>query len=156
MHLRIPKLAGLALTAVGYCVHAGTVTVPVGVSAPFQGYWREPAGAVLRIGRCQDRMCIEVVALSPGTHATVDVHNPNATLRGRALCGMRIGTFMQDDLQHAEGYLYDPRSGRTYNGSMTAEGDHLKLRGYVGIKLFGRTEVWTRVGLLPRSCQHSS
>lgn len=28
---------------------------------------------------------------------------------------------------------------------MTAEGDVLHLRGYLGIKLFGRTETWTRL-----------
>lgn len=148
----IPKLVCVALTAVSFSLHAETAAVPATVPATVQGDWREPSGAVLRIARCQDKMCIEVVALAPGNHPHVDVHNPNANLRGRSLCGLRIGAFVENDPQHAEGYLYDPKSGRRYSGSMTAEGDQLKLRGYVGIKLFGRTEIWTRVGTLTRPC----
>jgi len=144
----IPKLVCVALTAVSFSPHAEAATA----AATVQGYWRDPAGAVLRIAQCQAKICIEVVALSPGNHPHVDVHNPNVSLRGRSLCGLRIGAFVESDPQHAEGHLYDPRSGRTYSGSMTAEGDQLKLRGYVGIKLLGRTEIWTRVGAIARLC----
>lgn len=46
---------------------------------------------------------------------------------------------------HAEGgTLYDPKSGKTYRGEMTASGNALALRGYIGLKVFGRTETWTR------------
>ena len=64
------------------------------------------------------------------------------------LCGLRVGQgFTQTDPQHADGgHVYDPRTGRTYSGSMTAQGNTLKLRGYLGIQLLGRTETWTRVG----------
>jgi uncharacterized protein (DUF2147 family) len=59
---------------------------------------------------------------------------------------LQIGRgFHLADSSHADGgQLYDPKSGKTYSGSMASDGDSLKLRGYVGIKLFGRTEVWTR------------
>jgi uncharacterized protein (DUF2147 family) len=116
-----------------------------------RGYWREPSGAVLRIVRCGDRLCIEIASVSAGDHPDVDTHNPDPKLRGRALCGLRIGTgFIEKDAQHAEGgRLYDPKTGRTYRGSMTAQGDQLKLRGFVGIELFGRTEIWTRARQAP-------
>ena len=49
------------------------------------------------------------------------------------------------DVEHAEGgHLYDPKSGKTYRGSMTSTGDRLELRGYVGLKIFGRSETWSR------------
>jgi uncharacterized protein (DUF2147 family) len=35
---------------------------------------------------------------------------------------------------------------------MTAKGDHLDLRGYVGIPLFGRSEQWTRVSGVQPAC----
>ena len=72
----------------------------------------------------------------------VDLHNPNPSLRGRPLCGLNIGTGFT---RSAPGKLYDPTSGKTYKGSMTLDGARLKLRGYVGISLFGRSETWTRV-----------
>ncbi len=113
-----------------------------------RGYWQEPSGAVIQVAPCAEDLCLKIVALSPAEHPHTDVHNPDEKLRGRSLCGLRIGQdFKQTDAQHAQGgHLYDPKSGRTYSGSMMAEGNTLKLRGYIGIKLVGRTENWSRVG----------
>ena len=143
----IRKLVCVALTLVPFALRAETATV--------RGYWLEPSGSVLRIARCENKLCIYVVALSPGDHPDVDVHNPDRKLRGRRLCGLRIGEdFIEKDTRHADGgYLYDPKTGRTYRGSMTAEGDRLELRGYVGIKLFGRTETWARARPIASSCR---
>lgn len=112
-----------------------------------RGFWQEPSGAVIEVAPCAEGLCLKIVTLSPGEHPHTDVHNPDEKLRGRPLCGLRIGQgFTQTDAQHAQGgHIYDPKSGRTYSGSMTAEGNTLKLRGYVGIKLLGRTENWTRL-----------
>jgi hypothetical protein len=35
---------------------------------------------------------------------------------------------------------------------MSSDDDLLELRGYVGLKLFGRTETWMRVHETPRPC----
>ena len=43
------------------------------------------------------------------------------------------------------GTIYDPRDGKTYQCKMTLRKDGtLKVRGYVGLSLFGKTVVWTR------------
>jgi uncharacterized protein (DUF2147 family) len=44
------------------------------------------------------------------------------------------------------GEVLDPETGDTYRATMhpTADGKKLELRGYVGISLFGRTQVWER------------
>jgi uncharacterized protein (DUF2147 family) len=122
--------------------------------AGVRGFWQEPSGAVIRIAQCAQGLCLTIVALSPGDHPHVDVHNPDEKLRGRALCGLRVGQgFSQTDSEHAGGgHIYDPRSGRTYSGSMTAQGNTLKLHGYLGIAWLGRTETWTRVGRDHATC----
>ncbi|MBB6461637.1 DUF2147 domain-containing protein [Flammeovirga kamogawensis] len=78
----------------------------------------------------------------------IDKLNPDASLRERFLDGM----IMLSDFdykgkgQWEDGSVYDPDSGKTYSGSIQNSGPNvLKMRGYVGIKLFGRTELWTRV-----------
>jgi len=45
------------------------------------------------------------------------------------------------------GHVLDPKSGKTYKVKLHLidHGKKLKLRGYVGISLFGRTQVWRRV-----------
>jgi len=44
-----------------------------------------------------------------------------------------------------DGEIYDPKSGKTYDCYLKLETpDKLKVRGYVGISLLGRTSKWTR------------
>jgi uncharacterized protein (DUF2147 family) len=133
------SLASAAMQASG--------SVPA-ADAGVRGFWQEPSGAVIRIAQCAQGLCLTIVALSPGDHPHTDVQNPDEKLRGRPLCGLRIGQgFSPSDSQHAAGgHIYDPKSGRTYSGSMTAQGNTLRLRGYLGFEWLGRTESWTRVG----------
>jgi uncharacterized protein (DUF2147 family) len=54
----------------------------------------------------------------------------------------------------ASGSIYDPATGNTYTCHLTLDGDdRLRLRGYVGIPLLGRTTTCTRVGTENRSCR---
>ena len=110
------------------------------------GDWREPGGSIIQIARCGPDLCATLVAISAKAPSPLDLHNPDPDQRAKPLCGLIIGkSFHESSPDHAEGgMLYDPKSGRTYHGEMTATGDTLALRGYVGLKLFGRTESWTR------------
>jgi uncharacterized protein (DUF2147 family) len=45
-----------------------------------------------------------------------------------------------------DGTVVDPENGKEYKGKIWAVGkDTLKMRGYVGISLLGRTESWVRL-----------
>ena len=118
----------------------------VAESASMLGDWKEPTGSVIRIESCASGLCLRIVSLSPTAPARLDVNNPDSSLRARLLCNLVIGTrFQITDASHAGGgSLYDPKSGNTYRGGIILEGDTLKLRGYIGLPLFGRTEIWHR------------
>jgi len=124
-------------------------------NVPFLGDWQEPGGSVVRIERCGSNLCMKISILSSTAPSTTDTHNPDASLRDRSLCNLQIGRgFHMDGATHASGgQLYDPKSGNTYHGKMTVEGDMLNLRGYVGVSLFGRTEVWRRVSPASTACR---
>lgn len=109
------------------------------------GKWTEPAGSTVSVEHCGKSVCVRLIGISKTAPATVDGLNPDTSLRNRPLCGVLIGTeFRLEDSDHAvNGKLYDPKTGKTYSGSMQRNGDKLALRGYVGVKLFGRTEVWS-------------
>ena len=48
--------------------------------------------------------------------------------------------------QWKDGRILDPASGKTYKCVIELEGsDKLKLRGYIGLPAFGRTQYWHRV-----------
>lgn len=76
-----------------------------------------------------------------------DIHNPNAQLRDREVIGLE---FLKDFIFDGEdewtsGTVYDPDSGNTYSCKMWLENGDLKLKGYIGISLFGRSETLERV-----------
>lgn len=111
------------------------------------GNWKTKAGSIVRIERCGSHICLALIELINTGGATTDIHNPDPALRSRPLCGLEIGRgFTLTDPNHAAGgRVYDPKTGRTYRGQMTSEGTTLRLRGYVGISLFGASETWTRL-----------
>jgi uncharacterized protein (DUF2147 family) len=77
----------------------------------------------------------------------MDMNNPDPALQTRPELGLELlkdFTFDGDDV-YEDGTIYDPKSGKTYSCKMTINGNSLKIRGYVGISLFGRSEIWTRV-----------
>lgn len=110
------------------------------------GNWTNPTGSTIQIYRCGANVCARLISIRKNAPSHVDAKNPNSALRARSLCGLQIGMNFHLTLpSHAEGgQLYDPESGKTYSGVMTRDGNNLKLRGYIGLSLFGRTEIWTQ------------
>jgi len=78
----------------------------------------------------------------------VDRENPEQSLQSRPIIGLEI----MHDFEYAGdgkwkgGTIYAPDDGKTYKCKVTLEDDGtLKVRGFIGVSLLGRTEVWTRV-----------
>ena len=77
-----------------------------------------------------------------------DEKNPDPALRGRPLTGLELfaGFAWDGDGRWTGGTIYDPNSGRTYRCIITwVDENTLKVRGYVGVPMLGRTDTWTRV-----------
>ena len=52
----------------------------------------------------------------------------------------------KDDDEYNGGKILDPKNGKLYKCSITLDGaDKLKIRGYIGVSMFGRTQYWQRV-----------
>lgn len=78
----------------------------------------------------------------------LDKHNPDPELQKRPSLGIKLLTDFEwdGDNEWDEGDIYDPKSGKTYSCYIVMkEYDLLKIRGYIGVSLIGRTTYWTRV-----------
>ena len=114
------------------------------------GVWRTgDQQAAIELYPCGAYLCgrlVWYVETRSGPESGLDSRNPDAAQRSRPLCGLTmIAGFRRKEDGWTGGWVYDPKSGNTYSGTITPEGpDRVALRGYVGIPLLGRTEQWTR------------
>ncbi len=79
---------------------------------------------------------------------TKDSKNPEPKLRSRELIGLTIlNNFVFDGSDTWEnGTIYDPKEGKTYSCTINLKSPkEMKVRGYIGVSLFGRTEIWTKI-----------
>lgn len=77
-----------------------------------------------------------------------DRENPDPDLRARSIIGLRImeGFRYAGRDRWVDGSIYDPENGKTYKCRLQlTERGILKVRGYIGVSLFGRTTEWTPV-----------
>ena len=77
----------------------------------------------------------------------LDGNNPDKVKQSNPIMGLVMlkGFKFDGDDEWKGGDIYDPESGKTYSSYIYLKDKNtLKVRGYVGISLFGRTETWAR------------
>ncbi len=121
------------------------------------GYWNTADNdAIFEIYRCGSLYCGKISSLEepnypptdkkmPGS-PKVDMNNPDPALRNRTLVGLPlISGFHYEGDNSWKGMIYNPEDGDTYRCNFSMVGkDRLTVRGYIGIPLLGRTQIWTR------------
>jgi uncharacterized protein (DUF2147 family) len=126
-----------------------------GVSAQNQdsivGEWYTEEGrSIVEIYKCEEQYCGKIVWLKYPKDEEgkdkVDKNNPDEKERSQKLKGLNImsGFTYKGDNRWGGGKIYDPDNGKSYSCKMSLENNKLKVRGYIGISLFGRTTVWTK------------
>jgi uncharacterized protein (DUF2147 family) len=78
----------------------------------------------------------------------VDKNNPDPALRSQPIMGLRLLKSFEymGDNSWEDGTIYDAENGKTYQCKLSMDGNQkLNVRGFVGISLMGRTDVWKRV-----------
>ncbi|HEU4708729.1 MAG TPA: DUF2147 domain-containing protein [Methylophilaceae bacterium] len=143
----LPILAGIAWLLLSAAANAGELA----------GLWQqtdEDSGqpsALIRISAGADGTFEGVVERyypAPGEpESPLCVHCP-AKLHNSPIVGMKIldGLKRKDEYLFEGGQILDPEEGKTYRCRMrlAPDGKTVKVTGYIGISLLGRSESWTR------------
>lgn len=77
----------------------------------------------------------------------LDIKNPDEKLRSTPVINLVIlKDFVFDGKDEwGSGHIYDPAGGKTYSSFIKLKDwNTMKVRGYIGLSLIGRTETWTR------------
>lgn len=118
------------------------------------GLWRTfnergQAEALVRITEHDGELRGEVVTVfsPPAPSANPLCEDCRGELRNKPIVGMTILRGLRwDGEQYSGGEILDPDNGTIYRCRvrMVDEGRKLEVRGFIGVALFGRTQVWTR------------
>jgi uncharacterized protein (DUF2147 family) len=75
-----------------------------------------------------------------------DKNNPDESKQQDKIIGLNLvkDFTYKGNQKWVDGTIYDPDNGKTYSCKMTLDGDALKVRGFIGISLIGRSQVWQR------------
>lgn len=125
------------------------LTAPAIAADPIEGEWVMPdGGSKVRIGPCSGsptQMCGVVSWLPADKVHDLDHRNPNAALQKRPIMGVPtiLGFKQSAPGKWNGGKLYDPASGKTYSGKISANPDGtLKVQGCV--MMICEAETWKR------------
>jgi uncharacterized protein (DUF2147 family) len=144
---RLPLVALLSILLPNLLFGAACMASPV-------GFWKND-DATFEIFEDQGKLSGKIVAMreprTPEGKEKTDIHNPDPSKRDRPILGLVFmsGFTQKSDTHWENGTVYDPKSGNTYSCLMDLDGpEKIKMRGFLGISLLGRTQVWTRVSVL--------
>jgi uncharacterized protein (DUF2147 family) len=136
----------IALLVIASCAALAISLMAAYTADSVLGIWLVPKeDARVTIMKCGDKFCGKVTWLK--TPEDLDTKNPDPAKKKNKILGMDMlwgFTFKNDEW--VDGHIYDPDSGNTYKCKMWLKSENkLNVKGYVGIPLFGRSEIWTRV-----------
>jgi uncharacterized protein (DUF2147 family) len=122
------------------------------LAADLQGVWlTEDKDAALTITNCGGQLCGRIIWLESATDRSgslrLDQNNPDPAKQTQRVCGLVVISGLKPSGPDTwDGSVYNPQDGQTYSGNITVLSDKaLKVRAYIGLPIFGRSQTWTRV-----------
>lgn len=156
MHKKISlfkKSIILALTGILTLLIGSAFSIPNDDPNAIVGVWKTGDGnAMVRIYKNGEKFQGKIVWLKepidPETgKPKLDKNHPEEASRKRPILGLiNIWGFTQTEKNvWEEGNIYDPKNGSTYSCTIKMTNPRtLEVRGYIGVSLIGRTDIWTR------------
>lgn len=109
-------------------------------------WWTPKKDGRIEIYKEKDKYFGKIIWLIPEERESLDDENPDEDKRKRPLQGLiNLKNFEFTGDSWEEGTIYDPDNGSTYDCILKLKNKNkLKVRGFIGISLLGRTEIFKR------------
>jgi uncharacterized protein (DUF2147 family) len=137
----------LSIFLLAFVVCSPAVTAADDAQAKVLGNWlTEPKDGIIQISQAADGS-LQGKIVGGNEPGKLDSNNPDATKRNLVLRGQTnmMGMKYDGNSKWSGGTIYDPKGGSTYKCKLELRADGtLKVRGYIGFSLIGKTQVWTR------------
>jgi len=119
------------------------------------GVWESGSGkARVKIDKISDKYSGKIVWLKEPNNEEgkpkTDKNNSEEKLRAVPLLGYKLlrDFSFKGEKVWEDGTIYDPENGSTYSCTIKMTDENtLDVRGFIGVSLFGRTDVWKRIQL---------
>jgi uncharacterized protein (DUF2147 family) len=147
MKLIVP-FVHMLLTALALPAYAADLSSPLGLWKTIDDNSGKPGGLIrieLVDGRYQGR--IEKIFPDPGEDPNPKCVKCEGSRQNQPVVGLTFmwGLTPQGD-EYQGGEILDPKTGKVYRAKLKLEdgGKKLSVRGFIGISLLGRSQVWYR------------
>ncbi|MGM8363112.1 DUF2147 domain-containing protein [Flavobacterium sp. ARAG 55.4] len=132
----------LLVSSIFYCQNTGVL-----------GKWKtidDKTGkpiSVVEIYEKSGKIYGKVIEIFDATHRNILCNECSGEDTGKPILGMVvIKGLSQEGTEYGSGKILDPKNGKLYQCYITlVNADKLKVRGYIGVSLLGRTQYWQRV-----------
>ena len=105
--------------------------------------------AVVQLSESGGQISGKIIKVLNSKDADANCVKCTGSLKNKPIEGLQILTGLRADgaNQWSNGKLVDPETGKIYSGKITLcdNAQSLKLRGYVGSPVFGRSQTWQRL-----------
>jgi len=124
------------------------------------GFWAGEE-SILEVTLFDDGLSARIFALTspvyrpdeqagPAGAVRLDDRNDDESLRARPVLGLELLSDYRYEDGRWQGQIYDPKTGNTYTSRMWVDRDgRLKMRGYLGVPMLGRTVEYVPVSECP-------
>lgn len=146
------KALALSLGSMAFLAGASVSAEQPASPDPVGRWFTGSDGGVIQIEPCGQNLCGRIVGI------TLD-HPTDAMptdYRGLPQCGHTIITNAhQTGPDEWSGRITDPRNGNVYKARLAVDSyGRLRVRGYVGLPLFGQTQIWSPyTGQIGQNCR---